>query len=228
MGPLWRRWRRRRPLRLRVPPIRLPLGRRLLLLSVALAAAFWVQRTAVPPLMAYAEQQVHARTVAAIDRAVQGQLASGLRYDDLVVVHRDAQGRVTLVQVDTVRVALLASALQRAVQEELDRLEQVPVTVPLGVLLGSELLAAHGPRIHAAVIPVGAAAVRLEHRFESAGINQARLVVYGLIEARLRVVVPLHRRETVVRADVPLADTVIVGEVPQAWLNLPQPLWPAR
>jgi sporulation protein YunB len=199
------------------------------LAAVALALlALWFDRSTAPTLQAFAQREARSLAVLAIERAVRQQLGGGLRYDDLVVVHRDSQGRVTLIQVDTVRLSRLLASLQGAIQGELAGLERAPIGIPLGVVLGSDLLAAYGPRLRAAVLPVGTVSVGVQQRFEQAGINQARHVIVATVEARMRVAVPLHAEELLVRTELPLVDTVIVGPVPEQWFGLPWPAAPGR
>lgn len=214
---------------MRVRRLRLHLPRRLLLAAVLVALVLWVEGAILPPLLAYADQQAHKMAVQAVGRAVEQVLAEGPRFDDLVVFHRDASGRVRSYQVDTVRLTRVLTALQQAIQEELPPQNGTVIPIPLGVILGSELLAAYGPKIQALVVPVGEAQVTVAHRFEQAGINQTRHLIYAQAEMRVRIVLPLSRHETVVRNELPLVDTVIVGEVPPAWFSLPPwPLAPSR
>lgn len=209
--------------------LRRTLPRWWLVVAAVVALVVWVERAIVPPLLAYAGQQAHKLAVQALGRAVERVLAAGPRYDQLVVFHRDADGRVRSYQVDTVRLARLLAALQQAVQEELPPQNGTEIPIPLGVVLGSELLAAYGPRLQAMVVPVGEAEVSVAHRFEQAGINQTRHLIYARVEMRVRIILPLHRQVTVVRNEFPLVDTVIVGEVPPAWFSLPPwPLAPPR
>lgn len=196
--------------------------RRGLAILLILALGLWLDRAVAGALLAFAEKQAHAEAVAAIDRAVQ-RMAASVRYDQLVAIQRDPRGRVTLIQLDTPRLARLVSSLQQEVQSELIRLHGQSVAIPLGMLLGVDVLAAYGPRVQVALIPLGDVSVRVDQRFEQAGINQTRHRVYAQVEARMRLVVPLHGQVATVRTSLPLVDTVIVGEVPQWVAPLPWP-----
>ena len=55
--------------------------------------------------------------------------------------------------------------------------------------------------------------------FEEAGINQTRHRIFLEIAASIQIVQPLLSSTITVKTDVPLAETIIIGNVPQAILD---------
>lgn len=219
-----RRWRRRQKVLLSS-----------LLITVALIAVTGVilfERTMAPAAAAVALRRAEAEAVAAISRALSEKVAEPLRYDDLVRVERDDQGRITFMQVNTGTANEMVAGIQSSVQSELASLSGAAFRLPLGLLMESTLLAAHGPRIKVRMIPMGNVHVMIHQSFDHAGINQTRHTLSIDVEARVQVAVPLFREETVVRTRAPLVDAVIVGEVPSQYLNFTgetvQPVIPVR
>lgn len=70
------------------------------------------------------------------------------------------------------------------------------------------------------VVPVGSVSSEFVTEFRTAGINQTRHKVYIRIRANMRIVIPTGAREVEVVAQVPVAETVIVGQVPQSYVNV--------
>ena len=105
---------------------------------------------------------------------------------------------------------LKASILQR-VQEQLG--EHLDTGVPLGTLLGSELLHGRGPNIPVRLSLSGNVTADFESTFESAGLtrrNTASACGHASIYSFLP---PAYNGTTEITTDIPVAETVIIGEV---------------
>jgi sporulation protein YunB len=69
------------------------------------------------------------------------------------------------------------------------------------------------------VIPTKQVTVDVENKFEQAGINQTRHLIYFKINSTIKIAVPLVHKDLTVSTTVPLADTIIVGDVPNTFFN---------
>lgn len=177
-------------------------------------------RIAGPVIRAVGDMQAQAVAMDAVNRVVVEQVVRGVSYADLVRYETDAQGNVTLLQTNTPLVNEIAARAVRALQGELARIGQRTFHLPVGDFFGSPFLAGLGPGVPVRFVPVGAVTADVRNRFESAGINQTRHVVSLALTARVRVVIPLVTQEVSVTSELPLAETVITGKVPESfWLG---------
>jgi len=202
---------------------RRPIRPRLLLLLVALALlgmSVGFEHSLVPTLLEFAEADAVIAATRAVNSAVGRVLGTGVDYRDLVYVDKDDRGRVTFLQPNTVAINRLATDATLAIQEELDRMRLRKLEIPLGQAFGSRLVAGYGPRVPITVMPVGTVDVTVHQKFEDAGINQTRHAIYLDAVATVEVIVPLLMRSAVVHTRIPVADVVIVGDVPLEYLNL--------
>jgi sporulation protein YunB len=167
------------------------------------------------PLEAAAENQARALAIEAVNRVVLERVAA-TQAENLVTYRFDGEGRVTALQVDTMAINRIASGAAEAVEAELARLDGTRLGIPAGALTGMRLLAHLGPPLSVRITPVGNVLVSIRQRFEEAGINQTRHLVYLEATARIRLVVPFVSREAEVSTELPLSETVLVGPVPQA------------
>lgn len=183
---------------------------------------FLLERKLFPTVLAFAEAKAVQTAVETVNSAVRADLLSHrVRYEDLVTVHKDRQGRVVLMQADAVRVNELAAGMAVTVEKALGSLEKEGFGIPLGQVLGSQFLANYGPRIKVQIIPVGSVKVQMQDRFESSGINQTRHRFYMRLDTSVRIVVPLHHKEVRVATEVPLVENIIVGAVPETFVSIP-------
>lgn len=157
----------------------------------------------------------------AIHRTLQQEVADeNLQYQDFIYIHKDSQGRVALMQANTVKVNKVAADTTLAVQKTMEELRWQSFSIPLGQVLGIPMLANYGPRVSYHILPVGTVRVNVIDKFESAGINQTRHTIYLNFDANVRIVIPSKSGEAVVATQVPLAESIIVGDVPSTFVTL--------
>lgn len=195
----------------------------LILLVLLIGSFLVIERNIRPTLLALAEAKAKILAVQAINSAISQEIVATVKYQDLIAIHKDTRGRVVLMQPNTVEISRLASKTTTFVQEQLQALEGQRIALPVGQVFGSVLLANLGPRVKVSVVPLGTVNVNLISDFKEAGINQTLHQLFLEIEADVQVVIPLVRSTTRVHTTVPLAQTIIVGEVPQQYWQLYRP-----
>ena len=195
--------------------------RRLTLAALALLAVFLlVDRNFRPLVFSLAEARSAAMATRALNAALTEALEDGVDYDDLMNVRMDDGGQVSLLSANTMRMNALAERAGDAALRKLETVSAQKVDVPLGAALGLTLLAGSGPRIPISIVPVGSVQTDFETEFEACGINQTRHKVYIRIRAVMRIVIPTGARKVEVTAQAPVAETVIVGQAPQSYVNV--------
>ena len=144
----------------------------------------------------------------------------GLTYDKVSNVKRDEQNRVTSVEIDTNSINLFKSRLASEVQNELDKAGDVTVKVPLSAAFGIYYTYLSQPKISYTLSAVRIVSTNYKNEFFEAGINQ--------VLHRISVTVSALGNLAVIGADTEvkeitaftLAETVIVGEVPDAYTKI--------
>jgi sporulation protein YunB len=183
---------------------------------------YFVEHNLFPTILAIAEAKAVQLAVKTVNDAVRNRILSRtLRYEDLIAIHKDSEGRVVLMQANTVKITEMATDVAVTVEKTLAELEKDEFGIPLGQVLGSQILANYGPRIKVRIIPVGSVKVEILDNFESAGINQTRHRFFLRLDTQVKIVVPLQEKEVRVATDVPLVENVIVGTVPDTFVNVP-------
>lgn len=168
-------------------------------------------------------QQVATLTM---NQAVKEQVSGQLDYQSLVVIHKDSQGKIVLMQPDTLKLNQLAAATTIQVQEALNQLAEQSFSFPVGQAFKSPILASYGPRIGFKIRPLGVVKTRIEDRFEEAGINQTRHRIYLTMESNFLLVLPLVSQPLSISTTMPLVENIIVGGVPDTYLKFDAGLIP--
>lgn len=190
------------------------------LLLVFLLLFVVVERNLKPTILAIAEAKARLIATEAINNAIHQKVVTDVDYKDLIYVHKDNRGRIVLMQPNTVKINKLASDTTLEVQGTLEKLPTTGFKIPVGQVLGSQLLASYGPKIKVTIFPVGTVRVEVEDEFTEAGINQTRHRLYLEVLTNIKIVVPLVSTYVKVTTQVPVAETIIVGEVPTSYFKV--------
>ncbi len=171
--------------------------------------------------MAYAD--AYALAVNVINSAVADVMRSGVTFEDLIKVQMNSKGQATMLQANTVRMNELAAQTALQAQERLQDVRNKAVYIPLGKVFGINFLAGSGPRIPVQILPVGAVATQFVTEFESAGINQTRHKIFLSVKTMVSLVIPTGARQVSVTSQVPITESIIVGDVPTTFAEVETP-----
>ena len=166
----------------------------------------FIENNLRPTLMAIAEARAKIIAFDSINKAINEKVAQEIRYDDLIKVEKDRDGKIAMTQINTMEVNRIQAETVRRVQGTLQKIEGEVVNIPLGQVLGSQILAYHGPKIPITLVPIGTVHVDISHSFKEAGINQTRHKIYLEVYSDVQFVVPFISAEREVMTAVPIAE----------------------
>lgn len=187
--------------------------------GVMLCAVRVTERALRPVLAAAARYQVRSQVTAAVEQwAARDLQERGVDYSDFVTITRNEAGEITALSADMARLNLLRAELSAHLLERLED-SQLELTVPVGSLLPLEPTWARGPELHLRALALGTASAEFESEFTSAGINQTRHCLWLELSVPVTVLLPGGGEELTVDSRLCVAETVIVGQVPQTWFQ---------
>ena len=140
-------------------------------------------------------------------------------YDWFVTLEKDAEGNITAITANTAHINALSAELQRAIAKSADN-QKLDIRIPLGNLLGSNLLLGRGPDVPVEIIMLTSSFVRFDNDLISTGINQSRHMITLKAEVDIDILIPWATMSTKVESDVLIAETLIVGRVPQTYVSV--------
>ena len=201
-----RRWDRRAVLRLG-----------LLTLAAAVLASVWVVSAHMRPLLEnLAETRVSNTVTGIVSQAVYEAIESGaLRYDSLVTLEKDSNGAITAVRSNLAAFNHLQSEILDTVLSRIGQVSARELSIPVGTLTGAALLAGRGPRITVRMESMGTSEAHFRNEFLSAGINQTQHRISLDVDVYVSILLPGVRTAAKVSNTFVVAETVIVGAVPE-------------
>ena len=179
----------------------------------------YFQRNVTRVLLSISEATMRACTTVAVNDAVYYTLSDEMRYEDLVTIMRNEAGEIVSFAANPLKINKIARDTASISQSNLKNLSLNGIPVPLGALTGIEAFAGLGPSIYFRIIPVSSVACGFSSTFESVGINQTKHSIYLNVIADINIVMPSKTKNFAVTTDILIGESVIVGKVPDAYLQ---------
>lgn len=201
-----------------IPPVLLTLAVALVVASSAIAL---LEAKLRPVVAEVAAAQARNTMTAVVESAVAADLsARQVSYSDFVAIQRDEGGAITALTTDMANMNLLRAELTAAILEALEGVDVSDVQVPLGSLFGLEPLWAKGPSIKIRSMTVGTVRTEFDSRLTSAGVNQTLHRIWMDVGVPMTLLLPGGEVEVTLDTRLCVAETVIVGQVPDTYLQV--------
>ncbi|MBR2181226.1 MAG: sporulation protein YunB [Oscillospiraceae bacterium] len=187
----------------------------LLLAGISVGIFSFFNMKTSPMLREVAQSELESIAFDIVGRTVEEELLrDGADYDDLVHIERNAVGDVSSITTDIKRLNLLKLRVVNRLSDEMFKRTEDAIKIPLGNLTGIDFLTGKGPDITFRTMWVSSVNGEYRNTFEAAGINQTCHRI--MLDFTINVGMMFAGREigTDVGLSVCVAETVIVGAVP--------------
>lgn len=186
---------------------------------LVIAAADYALR---PTVTALAQARTENVVTGIINEAVSETLsAEAIAYQDLVTLERGSQGQVTLLSTNAAKMNALRTSILQAVLDKVSSLDSEDLGIPLGSITGLSTASDWGPDLPVQVLAVATPAAEFRNEFTSEGINQTLHQIMLDVQVDITLLIPGSTVETQVTAQVCVAETLLLGQVPDTYLELP-------
>ncbi len=191
----------------------------LTLLALALLAAVASLLWHLKPVMAsMATARVSNTVNRIVSAAVNEAVADGeIDYQNFVIFDKDDTGHITALRSNVAEVNRMQGRIADEILLRLAEVSTSELEIPLGTLTGSALLAGRGPSLFVRMQAVGSASAAFRNQFTAAGINQTRHQIFLDVDVYMSILLPGMKTSTKVSNEIAVAETVIVGGVPDTY-----------
>lgn len=174
-----------------------------------------------PLIESMAESRAKSVAVRVISEVVNETMEkTQVTYSDLVIFQKNNEQNITAVTSNVVEINKLKSLLASEIEKRISDIEYMSTKIPLGNLLSQSLLSGMGPKINIKMVPVGFANIEMRNEFSSAGINQTKHEIYLEVKCSISVLLPMSSLAASVTTQIPVAETIIVGSVPDSYTHV--------
>ena len=191
-----------------------------LVLTVFTLAFFYLRSRYRDVIRELAETQVKNTTSDLTNDAIAKQIADGVvQYDRIVYFEKDLDGRITALKTNIGEVNRLKTDILNIINDEILALDNSDIGIPLGSLFLPELLSGRGPAIPVHILSIRNSDATFQSNFTQAGINQTLHQVTMEVSIDVSVLVLGQTASFTLESQVVVAETVIVGQVPNTFLQ---------
>lgn len=198
------------------------LGIKLIALGLIMAGGFLLTDLSLRPVLESANAyECHAAVSDIINNAVLEEIGrEDVDYSKLVNLTTNSSGEVVSVESNVMNINRLKTEIAARVEREIDKMSGYEIQIPIGTLMGIQLLHGKGFCVGMKVKPLGYANTTVVSEFTSAGINQTLHRIIIEVEADVDAIIPGVSTRVPVTASIVAAETVIVGRVPDAYTHV--------
>ena len=156
----------------------------------------------------------------AVNNAVNCVISEGgYDFGYFVELSKDANGNITAISGNMAHINDLSTAILDKVMESADD-GTISIAIPLGNLLGINLLSGKGPDIIVEIVMLTSSKTDFKSVVQSTGINQSEYQLMLEVTIDIDVLVPWGTESATTVTEVIIADTVIIGKVPETYFNM--------
>jgi len=167
-----------------------------------------------------AKTQIVNATSDLINDAIDRQIDQGnIQYDRIVYFEKDLNGRITALKTNMSEVNRLKTAILNLINDQILAMDTSELGIPLGNLLFPEVLSQRGPEIPIRIIAIRNSDGSFESNFTQAGINQTLHQLSMCVSIDVSILVWGNTESFTVSSQVVVAETIIVGQVPDTLLQ---------
>lgn len=190
----------------------------LLVICVALLIFFRIKYQAA--IMELAETQIRNSTSDLINDAIDEQIELGnIQYDRMVYFEKDLNGRITALKTNMSEVNRLKTDILGIINDEILALDTSDLGIPVGSLIFPEVLSGRGFQIPVLIHSIRNSDASFSSSFTEAGINQTLQQLTMEVLVDVTILVMGETKSFTVSSHVVVAETVIVGQVPDTFFQ---------
>ncbi len=187
-----------------------------LLAFLAAAIIFTLYWRFTPIISSMARAGAHNAVELILNETINEKLQNGeLDYEKIVSLEKTETGSISALSANVLTLNRIRSDISFDIISKLPQKIYADISVPVGNLIGSGLLSGKGPMIPVKIIAVSSVNADFKSNFYSEGINHLLHRISIVITAKVYILLPGRELETPVSVEMPVAETVIIGLVPE-------------
>ena len=187
----------------------------------ALTAVVFLRLVVAPMVQELAKARVANRASYIINESIETLLREDqVNYERIVLLEKDVNGNITALKTNMNEINRLKTQILSVVDTMLLDLDINEIGLPLGSLILPELFSGSGPKLPVKVMSISTSDAEFRNEFSEAGINQSLQQIMMDVIITMTILTPLGTENVTASSEVVIAETVVVGSVPQSYVNV--------
>lgn len=173
----------------------------------------------LPILIKYASTEASNKISTEIGNVLKKHCASS-EYSDFVKLTYKENGDVASLETNTAKISFLASSVTNDIISTICEDNRLKISIPLGSLSKNAIFSGQGPNVNAQVLLSKKVGCDIVNEFYESGINQTIHRIVANVTVDVYIILPMRTECTTVTMKYIIAETVIVGKVPDAYTQI--------
>lgn len=152
--------------------------------------------------------------------ATEALEAENIKAGSILQEDKDADGTIENIVTDYAAANRVKTAIAVRVAEVMEQHRTVVAEIPAGAFFSDTLMTGFGVPVPFRVFSTHMIDIQFLDTFDAAGINQTRQQLSLIIKVPVRISGVFSYRDGEISTEVPLAESVIIGTVPQTFVSM--------
>lgn len=164
----------------------------------------------------YIRTQAEIISANSVCEAVNNSLKNyNYEYSDIAEIKYSKDGNVQAITTNSFKINELKADIMLSVQQEIAKIYDIDIDIPLGAFTDITVLSNYGPLINVSFNLTGSFSSEIVSTFESAGINQTIHHIRLILTSKIMTTSLDYSGNMTFSTDFEIAQSVIVGVTPQ-------------
>lgn len=181
--------------------------------------AIYYLKVVNPVIKTYSAAQTRALTEQAVNLAVSNVINRSISYDTLIDISYNASGEIASFSANQYEINSITREIVKEAQFLMDSIGEDGLPLNIGTFTGIPFLLGRGPMINLKLVPIGSVSGTFASEFNAVGINMTRHALFLYVDIHVSIVMPIKSYDVYTTSQVLLAESIIVGKVPEVYLN---------
>ncbi len=172
-----------------------------------------------PVIKTYSAQETKSITEKAVNLAVSNVINRTLSYDALIDINYSQTGEIVSFSANQYEINTITREIVKETQYQMNNVGHDGLPMEIGTFSGIPFLIGKGPTIKLNLVPIGVVSGKFDSEFSSVGINMTKHSLFLYINVHVSIVLPVKAYDVYSTNQVLLAESIIVGKVPEVYFN---------
>ena len=164
------------------------------------------------------EDKIHNLTFSMINEIVENEMEK-IDTSNLIEYKFDSDEKIVAVNANVSIMNKLNNGISEQLSNKMSNLEHIFIKLPLGSFVSSNFFSGVGPEIPVEIVLLNRVNTEYHTDFTSTGINQSRHRIIINVTCDIGILSQLSNQKHTVNVEVPIAETIIIGNVPTTYLE---------
>ena len=193
----------------------------IILICIVLTAVFALNHALRMKLRDIAVYKCKNSATDMINRSIQNTLDDlDYTYSDLVEINKNSENEITSMSCVSSKINSLKTNISNEINKDFENQDKNGFSIAVGTISGINLFSGVGPDITVHFEKEGSVKTNIKSSFSSAGINQTLHRMYIEVSSDIVAVAAAGTYKSSVETEFLLAETVIVGEIPERYASI--------